>query len=248
MEKIVFDGAVIKFRKEKLHKNSIFIGECPNPDSTGFNAVRYLVNSLKANEAAEFYFHGFSSFVSIMPDGTILMPHLKLYYVNCEGQSIYLLLGNSVVEQKDYYGFAKVFSDFIDLIRPNLTILVNGLKSRNERLEVYGASEDWKLVTKLKKFGVKPYKGRFYGIEGYLSAFLRKRGFNNIVLISKYPSRNSLTASEKILDVLSQLLNIEVDLQEIKELSKRAEDIDKMFSKILKKKVKEKPSRSLEII
>ncbi len=252
MEILERRGVLLKLfgRLPEGQDGSLLLIGSPGPSDVGNNTIRILIDILGAKEIAEIYFHGFSSFVQVMPNGTILMPHLKLYSVTMDGKQVYLMFGNASVSQNDYYEFSDILLAFArEKLKVDLLVLISGFPDQDPSspFVVYGAASNEKLLKVLRKSRVTLYRGQFFGAEGYVLALARRRGINSLFIASRYPAHRGLEATERVLRILARLVDIRVDLSGLRNLIEKARRINRQFSDMIWR-LKERDESSLEVV
>ncbi len=243
------EGAIIKYlAKIPRSKNSFVVMGVPSLFDLGANTVRFLVDTFEAEEVAEIYFHGFASFVSVMPDGTVFIPHMNLYHKEMNGNKhLFFLFGSGVLENQDFYDFSKVILKLLKEIKPKLTIVLGGVKGLTTKMEISGAASDKGSFRLLTQKNVKPMKGRFAGVEGHILTLSGEEKINSIVLSLNYQPDREIEAMKKLISTLTEFIGVEINLRKLDELGRKAKDMSEKFSEIINQ-VYLKKERGMEVI
>jgi uncharacterized protein (TIGR00162 family) len=234
-KKMRIEGAITRMiEMPKLHQ-PVLIEGLPGVGNVGKLAAEHLIDEIKAKKFAEIYSDSFPPQVFIRPDGTIRLVKNELYY--CKGKKDLIILTG------DYQGLTPVgqyhlVNTVLDLVEKFGTKMIYtlggygiGREIKNPRIT--GAATDIDLVNKLKKFGVvfkdEP-SGGIVGASGLLLGMGKLRGIKGVCLMGETSGYMvDPNSAREVIKVLSQSLDIEINLSE---LETKAKEIDKISKKI----------------
>lgn len=235
----------IKIYKKINLVNPVMIAGWPGMGSVALGAVDYLRKGLRAVKFAEIEIDPFTTLESVeVEDGIAALPkppRNTFYYVKnpdliifegeaqLQGQNGLNLL-NKVLDVASEFKIARIYT----CAAFPLPI------SHKEPSEVYGAANKSSSKDTLKKYGVKLMEGgHISGLNGLMLGFAGRRDIDAICLLATMP-QYAITlpnpkASRAIIEVLTKILNFEVDFQELNEYIK---DMDERMA-VVEDKVKD---------
>lgn len=233
---------VIKvFDKPKL-KNPILIEGLPGVGNIGRVAVGYLIEELGAKKFAQLYSEHFFPFVMLHENYQVHLLKNEFYYWKAKkpGQrDLILLVGDcQSLSTHGHYEVIEKVLDFVEEFGVKEMFTIGGLATGEveEDPKIYGAVSDKELARKYKKFGIDFSAGEKVGyIVGASGLFLglgKERGMKGICMLgetSGFPIVTDPKAAEIILDSLTKILNIKIDMSK---LEQRVKDMEKFMDKV----------------
>ncbi len=232
---------VIKVYKEPKLNNPCLIAAWPGIGNVALGAVSYLKEKLAAEEFAEIdplpFFELGGVFVQDNLVQPTRFPQSKFYYWRREkpGNDLIIFLGEAqptsqsyefatkVLELASRFGVKRVYT-FAAAITPHFS----------ENSQVWVATTSSKLLREVEKQGLV-LKGDFYiaGMNGLLLSVAKERGIDGICLLGETPrylsEMGNPIASQAVLEALTKMLRIEVDMTELRDLAQQAhQEISRM--------------------
>jgi len=230
--------------------NPIFVEGLPGVGNVGRIAVGYLLEELKAKKFAELISSHFMPFVLIHQSSAVHVLKNEFYYWN-SGESgqrdIVFMIGDSQsVDPIGHYEIVEVVLDFLEKLGVKDIITTAGLSIQNpeKNIKIIGSVSDPKVIENYKKYGIDfdagSKVGTIIGASGLFLGLGRYRDMNGICLLGQtagMPEIPDPKTAELILKVLVKILNVKIDMSElkgkIKEMESFMEKIQKVQSKAL---------------
>ena len=213
----------------------------------------YVVKQLKGELFEELYSDAFPPHVLIQKDGTVELLRNELYYcknarskndlivftgntqaVSPEGQ---YEVANETITQAKRLGVVKLFATAAYVVEKPV-----------ETPTVHGAASDVKLIEELKQFGVVPMDtGSITGTNGLLFGVAALQSIPSICLLSETPAYAMPTgrfvvdakATKALLEVLTRILGIEIDMKPLDEQAKLSEEVIRRMEEIQQRTIDE---------
>lgn len=214
----------------------VLIQGLPGLGYVGKVAADYFIEKLKPVKTAELYssyllFPDGNLGINISEDGTYSLPKYEFYTFNGKQPNIILLTGDAQPSVTGQYEVASMVLDFVDKYgcKSVFTMGGYGTRSGNDVGAVYAVVSDSELGDRLKKLGAKIAKGgAVTGAAGVILGIGRQRRLQCAGLLGAttgvYPD---LEAARAVIQMLTGLLNVPVDLKdldtEIEDMRKRME-------------------------
>ncbi|MCP8316294.1 MAG: proteasome assembly chaperone family protein, partial [archaeon] len=198
----------------------------------------YLIKELKAELFEELYSSSFPPYVLIKKDGTVELLKNELHYwkdsklkndliiftgntqaISPEGQ---YEISNEVLNRAEKFKVKKLFA---------MAAYVTG--RHVEKPKVYGVATELELVEELKKYEVLPMDaGSISGTNGLLFGLAKLKKIQSICLLSETPGYmtpsgrviTDVKAAQALLEVLSKMLDIKIDMKPLEKEAKMAEE------------------------
>ena len=241
---------VIKvFEKPKL-KNPILIEGLPGVGNIGRVAVGYMIDKLGAKKFAQLYSEHFFPFVMLHDKSEIHLLKNEFFYWKAKkkGQRdlIFLVGDCQSLSTHGHYEISEKVLDFVSGFGVKEMFTVGGLATGEveEEPAVYGAVSHKELVKKYKGYGIQFTAGERVGyIVGASGLFLglgKERGMKGVCLLgetSGFPIVTDPKAAEAVLQVLTKILNIEIDMSMLEEKVKEMEKFIKKVENLQKKAI-----------
>jgi hypothetical protein len=213
----------------------------------------YLVKQLKGELFEELYSDAFPPHVLIQKDGTVELLRNELYYckdtkskndlivltgntqaVSPEGQ---YEVANETITRAKRLGVVKLFATAAYVVEKPV-----------EKPTVHGAASDVTLIEELKQFGVVPMEtGSITGTNGLLFGLATLQKIPSVCLLSETPAYTTPTgrfvvdakATKALLEVLTKILGIEIDMKPLGEEAKLSEEFIRRMEEIEQRTIDE---------
>jgi uncharacterized protein (TIGR00162 family) len=233
---------VIKvFEKPKL-KNPILIEGLPGVGNIGRVAVGYLIEELGAKKFAQLYSEHFFPFVMLHDNFQVHLLKNEFYYWKAKkpGQrDLILLVGDcQSLSTHGHYEIIEKVLDFVEKYGVKEMFTIGGLATgeMEDHPKIFGAVSDKELTKKYTKFGIDFSAGEKVGyIVGASGLFLglgKERGMKGVCMLgetSGFPIVTDPKAAEVILDSLTKILKIKIDMSK---LEQRVADMEKFMKRV----------------
>ncbi len=233
---------VIKvFERPKL-KNPILIEGLPGVGNIGRVAVGYLIEELGAKRFAKLYSEHFFPFVMLHENYQVHLLKNDFYYWKAKkaGQrDLILLVGDcQSLSTHGHYEIIEKILDFVEKFGVKEMFTVGGLATGEieDKPKIYGAVSDKDLVKRFRKYGINFSAGEKVGyIVGASGLFLglgKERGMKGVCILgetSGFPIVTDPKAAEAVLDSLTEILKIKIDMSK---LEQRVSEMEKFMKKI----------------
>ena len=227
-----------KIYKEPELKETYMITGLPGVGHVAKLSADYLIKELRAELFEELYSSSFPPYVLIKKDGTVELLKNEFYYwkdekskndliiftgntqaVSPEGQ---YEISNEVLNRAEKFKVKKLFA---------LAAYVTGRYV--EKPKVYGVATEPELVEELKKYEVLQMDaGSISGTNGLLFGLAKLRNIKSVCLLSETPGYVTpsgqiladVKSAQALLEVLSKMLNIKIDMRPLEKEAKLAEE------------------------
>ncbi len=230
--------------KVKLNK-PVLIEGLPGIGNVGRVAAGYLISELKMKKFAELYSHHFLPLVMLQEDGTASLLKCEFYYQ--KQNNLIILTGDTQsISPEGHYEVCEVILDLAEKLGVKEIITLGGFAEGKQVDEprVVGAVNDKSLLKKYGKYGIDFGKehpvGTIVGASGLLLGLGRSRGMDGLCLMGEtfgLPLMTDPKAADRVLHVLSKVLDIKLDLTKlektIKGMEERIKNTDKIHKSIL---------------
>jgi uncharacterized protein (TIGR00162 family) len=247
---------IISHKIPALNK-PILISGLPGVGYVAKLSVDYLREQLNVELFEEIYSPSFPPFVLIRKDGTVELLRNELYYWKNKSSSqndLVIFTGNAqasspegqfevvdeVLRVAEKLGVSKIFS---------LAAYVS--QERVDVPRVFGAVTESRYTEGLRRFGVLQMgEGSISGTNGLLFGHSKTRGIQGICLLGEtiaytVPIERQVVdakAAKAVLEVLTRMLNIEVNMSPLEEQAKLTEEFVRRVDEITQNAVKEMQS------
>lgn len=238
--------------------NPIFVEGLPGVGNVGRIAAGYLIEQLNAVKFAELLSSHFYPFVLLHQSSAVHVLKNEFYYWKSrkKGQrDMIILIGDSQsIDPVGHYELVESVLDFIEKfgVKEIFTIAGLSVSKLDKEPRVVGAVSDPKIVKKYEKFGIDFDGGSKIGtIVGAAGLFLglgRYRDMDGLCLLgetSGMPEIPDPKSAEAVLNVLTKILNIELDMSKLQEKIKEMENFMKKINKYQDRALKELLSQQL---
>src|SRR5574341_830150 len=212
-------------------KNPHLVCGLPGSGYVGKIAVDYLIEELKGVQFGNIFSSSFPPQVSVQADGTIDLMKNTLYYCKNKPNDIILLTGDAQpVTPESEYAMAK---EIIGICKKlgvkniyTLAAYITGSFSKNPK--VYGTSTSLQVVKEFSKQGILTMNGgSITGMNGLMIGAGKTRGITGVCLLGETSGYVvDAKASKAVLDILSKILGLKLDMST---LIKRAQDTEQLI-------------------
>jgi len=227
------------FSKKIELRNPILIVGLPGIGNIGSLVVQYLIQQLGAKEFATLYSPHLPYFVVALDDGGFRLVSDRFYYYKNKdknGSDLVLLIGDyQPATSEGQYDVNDQIVKFFKSIGGKVVYTIGGYASGDNKYvanpRVFGVSADKKLRKELEKhnviFGAMPNLS-IIGAAGLVVAFAKMHGLPAACLMGETGMLDvDANASKKVLEVLSKILKIDIDLKDITKLQTETEKLVK---------------------
>ncbi|MEW6008642.1 MAG: PAC2 family protein [Candidatus Omnitrophota bacterium] len=248
----------IKITKKIKLKNPIFIAAWPGMGNVAIKTADYLIEALSAVEFADLdtgdLFYPDQAWIS---EGVVEIPRFpeaKFYYwknpaTKSSGSAkdfggktqdndlIIFISEAQPVSEKGYF-YANKIMELAESFKSQKLFTFAAMPmpvEHNQVPQVWAAATDKALSLQVRKFNAKIMDtGQISGLNGLLLAVAKERGQAGICLLGEIPlytiQIDNPRASLAILEVLSRVLNISINLEDLKNQARlQAEEIDRLI-------------------
>ena len=229
-------------------KKPILIEGLPGIGNVGRVSVKYLIDHIGAKHFATIYSPHFLPFVLINEDSTAETLKMELYYWKAEKKNQNDLIIITGISQsatpEGHYETTETILNIADEFDCSFVITTGGLQTGEleEEPEVVGVASDKSVIKKYKdtkiKFDAGERVGTIVGASGLLLGMAHERGIKGMCLLgetSGLPIVTDPKSAESVIEVLTGVLNIEVELGDIEEKVKEMEQFIKKIGELQKK-------------
>jgi len=213
-------------------KNPILICGLPGSGFVGKLAVDYLIDKLKAKQFGSIYSSSFPPQVSIQSDGTVDLVKNSIFYCKTSEQDLILLTGDAQpVSAQGEYALATEIIDLCKKMAVNniytLAAYITGKFSNTPK--VYGTGTSSEIVNDFSKYGVlKMNKGNITGMNGIIIGIAKRSSVSGTCLLGETSGYViDAKASKSVLEILSKILKITLDMSELEQRAKDTEELIK---------------------
>lgn len=239
---------ITEFERPKL-KNPILIEGLPGVGNIGRVAVGYLIEELGAKKFAQLYSKHFFPFVVLHNENLIHLLKNEFYYWKAKEKNqrdLILLIGDcqSLSPQGHYEVIGNIL-DYVEKLGVKEIFTVGGMATGEideEKPEVVGAVTHEELLKKYQGYGIKFEAGKkigyIVGAAGLLLGLGMERGMKGICILgetSGFPIVTDPRAAEAVLECLTKILNVKIDMRKLEKKVKEMEHFIKKIEELQKK-------------
>ncbi|ODS36360.1 proteasome assembly chaperone family protein [Candidatus Altiarchaeales archaeon WOR_SM1_SCG] len=233
------DEVTVKIIERPELNNPVMVEGLPGIGLVGKLAADHLLDELKGKKFAELYSVFLPPQVVIQEDGTVKLVNNEFYYVRRNGTDIVILTGDfQGITPDSQYKISESTLDVAQQFNVKTIYTLGGLGTGNivKKPKVYGAATSKEIIKKLKEYGVI-FKGGggIFGASGLLLGLGQLRGIECACLMGETHGQIiDAKAAEALLEVLTKILGIEIDMKKLEEKAKMTEremnEISKMIT------------------
>lgn len=215
--------------------NPILIEGLPGIGFVGKLAAEHLVSELKAKKIATLYSYHFPHQVLINKDGTIkmLVNEFYLYKDPKKKNDLIILVGDvQPVSSRAQFEVMNIILEYFAMLggKKIITLGGYGMGKLIDEPRVFGAVINKEDVEVYKKYGVVfgEVEGSIIGAAGVLLGLGQLKGMNGICLMGEtHGTYIDHKAAQKVIEVLSLITGIKVDVSKLNEKAKESEVVIK---------------------
>lgn len=221
--------------------NPTLIEGLPGIGFVGKLAAEHLVSELKAKKIATLYSYHFPHQVLINKDGTIkmLVNEFYLYKDPKKKNDLVILIGDvQPVSSRAQFEVMNIILEYFSLLGGKRIITLGGygMGKLVEKPRVFGAVINKEDVEFYKKFGVTfgEVEGSIIGAAGVLLGLGKLKGMDGICLMGEtHGTYIDHKSAQKVIETLSEITGIKVDVSKLTEKAKESEGIIKKLEEEL---------------
>ena len=206
----------------------------PGSGYVGKLAVDYLIEELKCTQFANIFSPSFPPQVTVQPDGTVDLMKNTLHYCKNKSNDIVFLTGDAqpVTPESEYAMAEEIIKLCEKLGIKNIYTIaayITGTFSKSPK--VYGTSTSRDIIKEFSKQDILTMNsGSITGMNGLIIGVGKTKGMTGICLLGETSGYVvDAKASKAVLEVLSKMLGIKIDMGT---LVKRAQDTEQLIRAI----------------
>ncbi|MFH1834846.1 MAG: proteasome assembly chaperone family protein [Methanobacteriota archaeon] len=214
--------------KPKL-RNPILIEGLPGIGLVGKLAADHLLDELSAVKLAVLHSHSLPPQVMIADDGTVNLVGMNFYYVKGGKHDLILLVGDfQGITPDSQYRLTERTIEFVKDFKVKRIYTLGGLGTGNltKTPRVFGAATSKDLIKEHKKYKIL-FKGggAILGASGLLLGIGMQHGIDGVCLMGETHGQIiDAKSAEAILEVLTKILDLKIDMKALAEKAKETED------------------------
>ena len=235
-------------------KNPVIVEGLPGIGLIGKLAADHLISELHAEKFAELYSPHFIHQAVVEPDSTIRPMRNEFYYWKGKNLQLIILVGDTQPQPTDSYGHYEVVGailDYVEKFGVKTIFTLGGSSTGGQEVKtprVFGAATDGELVKKYQNEGItfrSDPGSAIVGASGLLLALGKLRGMHGLCLLGESPGYLVIDArsAKSVLEVLTKILGLEVDMSE---LEKRAQETEQFIKKVQDMEKKQRLQQQLK--
>ena len=222
----------LKLFKQPQHKGCSMLASWPGIGDVSLITARYLKEKLNAEEIGEIEPVNFFEPLGVIVDNNIVeaprFPQSKFYYWQDDktGKGLILFIGDEQPNSKGYE-LTNCVLDACQKLKVQTVYSCAAAITRiyhSEEPRVWGAATSPQLIKKLSKYNLV-FRGNLHiaGLNGLILGMAKERGIEGVCLLGEVPSYGTQIANPKaslaVLQVLTTILGIEIDLAELSQVA-----------------------------
>lgn len=228
----------IKVLKElpKL-RNPIFVEGLPGVGNVGRIAVGYLIEELEAEKFAELFSPHFMPFVLIDQSSAVHVLKNEFYYYRGKERDVIFLVGDS--QSIDPIGHYEIVETVLDLlenlgVKEMFTTAGLSVEKIEKKPKVIGVVSEPDVVKNYKKYDIDfdagSKVGTIIGASGLFLGLSRYRNMKGLCLLGEtdtLPEIPDPKSAERVLKILTDILDLKIDMSKLQEKIKEMESFMK---------------------
>ncbi|MFH0861504.1 MAG: proteasome assembly chaperone family protein [Candidatus Altiarchaeota archaeon] len=231
------DDVVVNILERPELKNSILIEGLPGIGLVGKLAGDHMKDELKAVKFAEIISCYLPPQVNIQDDGTIKLVNMELYYWRGNRDLIFLVGDFQGITPDSQYKLAEKTLELAQQFDVKRIFTLGGLGTGaiTSNPRVFGAATTKELVSEVEKYGVI-FKGggAIFGASGLLLGLAMPLGIGAVCLMGETHGQIiDAKSAEAVLTVLSKILDVKVNMEEIEKKAKQTEEQLNQMSRMI---------------
>lgn len=193
-----------------------------------------MISQLKMKKFAELYSPHFLPLVIMQPNGVAVSLKNEFYYVKNKKNDIIVLTGDTQsISPEGHYDVCENILDFSQSLGVKTVIALGGFAEGKPVSDpkIIGAVNDKALLKKYNKYDIKFAKdqmvGTIIGASGLLLGLGAARGMEGIALLGQtmgFPLVTDPKAADRILQVISRILKVTIDLSKLENIISEMDD------------------------
>jgi hypothetical protein len=223
--------------KPKLN-DPILIEGLPGIGFVANIAALHLIKELKAKRFAEIISASFQDFAVTTEEGGARSPINELYYYRRDDGNRDLIIWYGNTQALTTFGQYELCGKVLDIVQElgcRFVISVGGFKKDEVKATpgVYSAATDDETLSQALSLETKVMVGHIFGIAGLLIGLSKLRNLKGFALLvdtlGMYPDAN---AARSALEILSNYLNLKIDLTRLSSTAEETKKILESFGMI----------------
>jgi hypothetical protein len=236
----------VKLYAEPQLRNPYLIAAWPGMGSVAVVAVKYLKNKLGAEELGVIEPYGFFDPDTVSVKSNIVQevtfPKNKFYFLEKVGENDLIIFIGDAQPTRWGYKFANVVLDVAQKfdVKRVYTLAANPAHIHHtKKPKILSVVTSPKLLMELEEYNIKIMEDGFIGgLNGITLGVAKEKNIDGICLLGEIPIYLTGTSvprtSKAILEVLSQIAGIDVDLSDLDEQAKQTdEEVDKLAFRLM---------------
>jgi uncharacterized protein (TIGR00162 family) len=235
----------IYYKKIKM-KNPILIVGLPGIGSVGSLVGEHLKNELKAKKFATLISPHFPHQVLMLSSGMSRLVNNRFYYWKNTSKSktasdIVLLLGDAqAVTTEGQYEVNEKIIKFFNYLGGKKVITIGGYNIADQYVQnprVFGVASSKQYIEELKKYNILfgQATGAIWGSAGLIMEFAKKYKLDSACIMGETGLIDvDANSAKTVLEVLSKLLDIKIDLANMEKVRKETEKVLKNIEEAVK--------------
>lgn len=236
------DDTQVIFHEEPELDNPLFVEGLTGIGHIGRTAVHYLIDNLEVTKFAEIISHHFPHWAIVNDDKEVDILMNELYYLQREeGRDIIFLLGDAQsIDPQGHYTVVHKILDILEDYGCNELITIGGYGTgeMTEEPDVFGVVSDKELKEDYTDLGVSfdHNVGQIIGATGLLLGIGKRYDMEGVALLAETPGflLSDPKATEAVLEVLEELLDIDLDYSNLDEKVEEVEEVIKRIQELQK--------------
>ncbi len=228
----------------KSLKNPVLIEGLPGIGLVGKLAAEHMIKELKAEKVAELYSPHFPHQVLMLKKGIVRMLKNKFYVwrnPDPNGSDVIILIGDvqAITSEAQFEVCGAILEFFRNLGGKTIYTLGGyGTGKMAEKPKVFGSATHKDMIKEYEKHGVVfgEATGSIIGAAGLLLGIGKLDGMKGICLMGEtHGGYVDAKSAQSVLEVLSKILGIKIDLAKLQHRAKESERFMKKMEKEAKK-------------
>jgi hypothetical protein len=220
-------------------KRAVLIEGLPGLGLVGKIASEYLVKELNAKKVAELHSPHFAHYVLVDGDGCLRILRLEFHYWRRDeaGNDLLLLTGDCQAQTiEGQYEVADVIFDYARRKNVNLIITLGGYQREVKgKPQVFASATDREVLEAAIRLGAKssPSGSPIIGAAGVIAGLAKFKGIDALCLLAEtYGHRPDPKAAKSLLSLLTEMLNLDIDLSDLEREISRYEQIEERIRRL----------------
>lgn len=247
------ESTISELKKIEM-ENPVLIEGLPGIGLIGKLAADHLISELGAEKFAELYSPQFMHQAVVEPDSTVRPMRNEFYHWKGDNLELIILVGDTQPQPTDSYGHYEVVGamlDYLEKFGVTAMFTLGGSSTGGQEVKtprVFGAATSLDMIEKYEESDItfKSDPGSaIVGASGLLLALGHLRGIEGLCLLGESPGYLVIDArsAKSVLEVLTAILDMEVDMSE---LERRAQETEQFIKKVQDMEKKQKLQQQLK--